>query len=237
MVRDQPRVDRIGSLVTVPPTTPRDQGLRVIETYASVQGESTWAGLPCVFVRLAGCKLRCVWCDSAFTFTGGSHHSVDAVVEQASAYGIDLVELTGGEPLVQRQSIPLLERLVERGHTVLLETSGSVDIAPVPSPVHIIMDLKAPDSGEVGANRWENLSLLSQKDNLKVVLASRRDYEWARSVVRQHDLETRLPVLFSAVWGALDLESLSGWLVEDRLRVRLQVQLHKVIWPHQQRGV
>lgn len=225
------------TLATVPPTIPRDQGLRVIETYASVQGESTWAGLPCVFVRLAGCNLRCTWCDSTFTFTGGSHHGIDAVVEQASAYGIDLVEVTGGEPLVHRQCIPLLERLIECGHTVLLETSGSVDIAQVPQPVHIIMDLKAPDSGEVGANRWENLPLLSGKDNLKVVLASRGDYEWARSVVRQHDLESRLPVLFSAVWGLLDLESLSHWLVEDRLRVRLQVQLHKVIWPPQARRV
>lgn len=223
--------------MTATQTIPRDERLRLIEVYASVQGESTWAGLPCVFVRLAGCNLRCTWCDSTHTFTGGQHHSIDAVVDRAGAFGIDMVEVTGGEPLAQRQAIPLLQRLVDRGHTVLLETSGSLDIAPVPDGVHIIMDLKPPDSGEVDANRWENLALLTATDNLKIVLASRRDYEWAREVVRTRGLEDRLPVLFSAVWDRLPLEELSGWLVEDRLRVRLQVQLHKVIWPPDTRGV
>ena len=228
---------------TPTPTPPGSQAiplaerLRVVELYASVQGESAWAGLPCVFVRLAGCNLRCTWCDSTWTFTGGEHRRIDDVVEGAHAYGIDLVELTGGEPLVHRQAIPLMQRLLDRGHTVLLETSGSLDIAPVPAAVHIIMDLKPPDSGEVDANRWANLDLLRDKDNLKVVLASRRDYEWARAVVVANDLHQRLPVFFSPAWGLLDPAQLASWLVEDRLPVRLQIQLHKVIWPPDTRRV
>ncbi|MCK6506709.1 radical SAM protein [Myxococcota bacterium] len=220
-----------------PATIPISERLRVIEVYASVQGESLWQGLPCVFVRLAGCNLRCTWCDSTYTFTGGEHRAIDDVVAQAHGFGVELVELTGGEPLAHRQAIPLMQRLLDRGHTVLLETSGSLDIGPVPPAVHVIMDLKAPDSGEVGKNRWANLPLLRDKDNLKIVLASRRDYEWARQVVEEHDLARRLPVFFSPAWGLLDPVALAGWLVEDRLPVRLQLQLHKILWPAEARGV
>lgn len=221
----------------MPSSIPLDRRLRLIELYASVQGESLWAGVPCVFVRLAGCNLRCTWCDSTWTFTGGEHRSIDAVLDEVQAMGIRLVEVTGGEPLAHRQSIPLMEGLLARGHEVLLETSGSLDIAPVPEGVHIIMDLKAPDSGEVGANRWENLPLLRAKDNLKIVLASRRDYEWAREVVREHGLERVLPVFFSPAWGLLEPVELARWLVEDRLQVRMQLQLHKLLWPPETRGV
>lgn len=219
------------------PSIPVDERLRIIELYASVQGESTWVGLPCVFVRLAGCNLRCTWCDSEFTFTGGEHTRIDTVVAQVADLGIPLVEVTGGEPLAQRQAIPLMQRLLDAGHEVLLETSGSIDIAPVPDPVHVIMDLKAPDSGEVDKNRWENLPLLQAKDNLKLVLASRRDYDWAVDVLRRHHLAEGLPVLMSPVWGQLAPDALAEWIVADRLDVRMQLQLHKVVWPPDARGV
>lgn len=216
---------------------PLAERLRVIEVYTSIQGESTFAGRPCVFVRLAGCNLRCTWCDSTWTFTGGEARSIDAVVEEVVATGLPLVELTGGEPLVHRQAIPLLERLLGRGLTVLLETSGSRDIAPVPAGVHIILDLKAPDSGEEAANLWENLPRLRATDEVKVVLASRRDYEWAREVVGKYHLGERGTVLFSPVFGQLDPQQLVAWILEDRLPVRFQLQLHKVVWPPETRGV
>ena len=224
------------SLTRPAPTIPVEQRLRMVEVYASIQGESTWAGLPCVFVRLAGCNLRCTWCDSAFTFTGGEHRSIDAVVAEASAFGIPLVEVTGGEPLVQRQAIPLMQGLLDRGHEVLLETSGSRPIAPVPSAVHIIMDLKPPDSGEERANRYEDLALLREKDNLKLVLASRGDYDWARGILARYPLPG-VPVLMSPVWGRLDPSELAAWIVADRLPVRMQLQMHKSIWPPEARGV
>jgi 7-carboxy-7-deazaguanine synthase len=211
--------------------------LRVIEVYASVQGESTFVGLPCVFVRLAGCNLRCTWCDSTYTFTGGERQSVDTVVDEACALGIDLVEVTGGEPLVHRNAIPLMEKLVARGKTVLLETSGSRDIGPVPPQVHVIMDLKPPDSGEVGANLWSNIDKLRAKDEVKLVLASRRDYEWGRDVVRRLGLAERCTVLFSPAFGLVDPKALVEWILEDRLPVRFQLQLHKLVWPPDERGV
>jgi 7-carboxy-7-deazaguanine synthase len=215
---------------------PATERLRISEVYASVQGESTFVGRPCVFVRLTGCNLRCIWCDSAFSFTGGTYRSIDEVVDEVLGHGLPLVEVTGGEPLVQKTAIPLMQRLLARDLEVLLETSGSRDIAPVPEGVHIIMDLKAPDSKEARANRMENLPLLRAKDELKIVLASRGDYEWARAIVREHP-ELPCPILFSPVHGALDGADLARWLVEDRLPVRLQVQLHKVLWPADMRGV
>ena len=216
---------------------PIDERLRVIEVYASVQGESTWAGLPCVFIRLAGCNLRCSWCDSEFTFTGGDHRSIADVVQEVAALGISLVEVTGGEPLAQRQAIALVEALMEEDFTVLIETSGSIDISDVPEGAHIIMDLKPPDSGEVAANRMENLDILRAGDEVKFVLASWRDYEWSRDVVLQHGLSSRFVVLFSTAFGLLDPALVSDWLCEDKLAVRLQLQMHKYIWPPEARGV
>jgi len=216
---------------------PLDQRLRLVEIYASVQGESTFVGLPCVFVRLAGCNLRCTWCDSTYTFTGGTYASIDEVVGRVLAYGIPRVELTGGEPLVQRQAIPLLQRLVDAGLTVLLETSGSRDIAPVPQEVHIILDLKPPDSGEARANLWSNVPLLRSKDEVKFVIASRGDYEWSRDVVRTHALLDRCAVLFSPVHGQVEPRQLVEWILADGLDVRFQLQLHKVVWPPDERGV
>ena len=204
--------------------------VRITEIYASVQGESTHVGKPCVFVRLTGCNLRCTWCDSAFTFTGGTHRPIGEVVDEAVSYGIHTVEVTGGEPLVQRSCIPLLQALVDRGHEVLLETSGSRDIGPVPPEVHVILDLKPPDSGEDHQNLWSNLALLRPHHEVKIVLASRGDYEWARDRIREHQLHERCPVLLSPVWGSLDPAALAGWIVADRLPARLQIQLHKVLW-------
>ena len=214
-----------------------DERLRVIEVYPSIQGESTRAGLPCVFIRLAGCNLRCTWCDSTFTFTGGTRRGIDDVVAEAHAHGIDLVEVTGGEPLVHRQAIPLMQRLLDLGHTVLLETSGSRDIAAVPEGVHIILDLKPPDSGEAGANRWENLPLLKSKDEVKFVIASRGDYDWSVATLRRHLLDRVCPVLFSPVTDSVEPRDLAAWILADRLPVRFQLQLHKVVWPADARGV
>lgn len=212
--------------------------LRLIEVYASVQGESTFVGLPCVFVRVAGCNLRCNWCDSTYTFTGGQRREVGQILDEVSAFGIPLVELTGGEPLVHRASIPLMQGLLDRGHQVLLETSGSRDISPVPDAVHIILDLKPPDSGEERANLWSNLPLLRAKDEVKFVLASRRDYEWSREVILRHGLHERVgAVLLSAVWGAVEPRQIVAWMLEDRLPARFQLQLHKVVWPSEARGV
>ena len=216
---------------------PIDDRIRLIEIYASVQGESTWAGLPCVFVRLAGCNLRCTWCDSTFTFTGGTHRSIDEVVDEVAAFGINLVEITGGEPLAQRQVVPLIERLQAAGHQLIVETSGSIDISMLPEGAHAIMDLKPPDSGEEAANHWPNLDHLRPGDEVKFVLASRRDYEWSRDIVLAHGLVDRFPVLFSPAHGLLSPAELSDWLVADRLPVRLQLQMHKFIWPPDARGV
>lgn len=214
-----------------------DQRLRVIEVYASVQGESTFVGLPCTFVRLAGCNLRCTWCDSVYTFKGGERRSIADVLDEVRRLGVRLVEVTGGEPLVHRQAIPLMQALIDEGYTVLLETSGSRDIGPVPAPVHIILDFKAPDSGEERANLWSNVEKLRSKDEVKLVLASRRDYEWARQVIAEHRLADRCTVLISPVFGAVDPAQLVAWILEDALPVRFQLQLHKFVWPTEARGV
>lgn len=216
---------------------PVAERLRVIEVYTSVQGESTFAGLPCTFVRLAGCNLRCTWCDSTWTFTGGTPRAIDDVVAEVAAAGVPLVEVTGGEPLVHKQAIPLMERLLAAGHTVLLETSGSRDIGPVPPGVHVILDLKPPDSGEERANLWSNIEKLRAKDEVKFVLASRRDYEWARDVVARHTLADRCTVLFSVAFGHVAAADVVAWMLADRVPARFQVQMHKVIWPPEQRGV
>jgi 7-carboxy-7-deazaguanine synthase len=218
-------------------TIPIAERLRIIEVYPSIQGESTWAGLPCVFVRLAGCNLRCTWCDSEFTFKGGEHRSISDVVQEACSHEIDLVEVTGGEPLAHRQSVPLMEQLLARGKTVLLETSGSLDVSVVPQGVHIIMDLKCPDSGEEQSNLWSNLDYLNKTSEIKFVIASQKDYEWAKSVCRKHELSERFEVLFSPVHGNIDPSHMVDWILADRLKVRLQIQMHKVIWPPEARGV
>ncbi|HEX6133745.1 MAG TPA: 7-carboxy-7-deazaguanine synthase QueE [Longimicrobiales bacterium] len=210
--------------------------LRVTEIFHSVQGESTWAGLPCTFVRLTGCPLRCVWCDTEYAFHGGERMSLDAIIDRVEAIGTKLVEVTGGEPLIHRNAFVLVERLLDRGCTVLVETSGAIDIAPLDPRAHRIMDLKCPDSGESARNLWSNLEHLTARDEIKFVIASRADYEWARAVIREHGLDENVrrgelrALLFSPVWDRLDFQQLAEWILEDRLPVRYQIQLHKIIW-------
>ena len=210
--------------------------LRITEIFHSIQGESTHAGRPCAFVRLTGCNLRCRWCDSEYTFTGGERMSIDDVVGQVKRYGCNLVEITGGEPLAQAESLDLITRLCDEGFEVLIETSGSIDIAPVDRRATIILDIKCPGSGESGSNRWENLQHLKPRDEIKFVIADRADYDWSRRVIEERKLNRRT-VLFSPVWGEMNLQSLAEWMLADRVPARLQTQLHKHIWGAEARGV
>lgn len=210
--------------------------LRVTEIFHSVQGESSHAGRLCVFVRLAGCNLRCVWCDSEYTFTGGEKMEIEDVMARVARYGCRLVEVTGGEPLAQPESLDLIRRLCDLGYEVLLETSGSLDIEPVDRRTKIILDIKCPGSGEASRNRWENLGILRPHDEIKFVLADRADYDWAVEILRKHQLD-RWTVLFSPVWGKLEMKALAEWMLADRVPARLQTQLHKHIWGEGVAGV
>ena len=212
--------------------------LTVFEIYRSIQGESTHAGRPCVFVRLAACDLRCAWCDTPYAFTGGQKMSLEEVVARVLELRCPLVELTGGEPLLQKAAIPLMQRLLEVGHQVLLETGGHLSVADVPDPVVRIVDVKCPGSGEAAKMHWPNLDLLQPHDEVKFVLADRADYEYARDVAARHSLPAKVAaVLFSPVHGVLDPQTLAQWILEDHLVVRLQLQLHKYVWSPETRGV
>jgi len=212
--------------------------LTINEIFHSIQGESTLAGVPCVFVRLTACDLRCRWCDTPYAFHEGRKHSVDEVVAQVEAYGCPTVEITGGEPLLQADVIPLMSALLARGYQVMVETGGHRSIASVPAGVIRIVDLKCPGSGESDRNDWTNLALLTPRDQVKFVLADRADYEYAREVITREHLAARCgAVLLSPVHGELALKPLAEWILADRLPVRLQVQLHKYIWDPQTRGV
>lgn len=214
-----------------------NERLRVNEIFYSIQGESTRAGQPCVFVRLTGCQMRCRWCDTVYSFYEGNFRSFDEIAAEVAGYGCNLVEVTGGEPLLQKAAIPFLARLCDAGYEVLLETGGGIDIAPVDPRVRRIVDVKCPASGESGNNHWPNLEALRPTDELKMVLAGEADYLWARDLVREKKLAEICPVHFSPVHGEIVLEELAGWILRDRLPVRLQVQLHKLIWDPQRRGV
>ena len=211
--------------------------LVIHEIYRSLQGESTFAGLPCVFVRLTACHLRCVYCDTPHAFNQGETMSVDDVVARTLALGDDLVEITGGEPLLQLEVYPLMSRLADAGKTVLLETSGALDTSAVDPRVRVILDLKTPGSGEVEANVWSNIERLRPTDELKFVLCDRADFDWAVNVVREHRLTARCPVLFSAAFGQVNPTELAGWILESHLPVRLQLQQHKILWDPNARGV
>lgn len=217
--------------------------LRVTEIFHSLQGESTWAGAPCTFVRLTGCPLRCSWCDTAYAFHGGTRMTFDEILEAVGRYPAQVVEVTGGEPLAHPGAFPLTNRLLERGYTVLVETSGAFDVAPLDPRVHKIMDLKCPGSGESHRNLWSNLDHLTARDEVKLVVKDRTDYEWARDAIREHGLDRRVEqgtlreILISPVWGEVDLEALAGWILEDGLRVRFQLQLHKLVWGPERTGV
>jgi 7-carboxy-7-deazaguanine synthase len=204
--------------------------LKISEIFHSVQGEATRAGLPTVFIRLVGCPLRCVWCDTEHAFSGGSRMTLSEIMGQVSNYAAHQICVTGGEPLAQNNCLALLKALCDAGHDVSLETSGALDIAEVDSRVSRIVDLKAPGSGEFSKNRWQNLDLLTARDELKFVLKDRTDYEWARDTVIEHQLDKRCPVLFSPVQESLEPRDLAEWILADRLNVRFQLQLHKLLW-------
>jgi 7-carboxy-7-deazaguanine synthase len=204
--------------------------LLLTETYLSLQGESSWAGLPCWFVRTARCHLRCSWCDSTFTFRGGVRRSVDDVLAEALASNAPLVEITGGEPLLQRSVRPLMTRLADAGRTVLLETSGALPVHDVDPRVVRIVDIKCPGSGEDASNHWPNLDVLGPRDEVKFVLAHRDDYDWAREVLRERLRGSAARVLLSPVHGVLAPADLARWMLEDGLDARLNLQQHKVVW-------
>ena len=211
--------------------------LKINEIYASIQGESSHTGLPCIFIRLTGCNLRCSWCDTAYAFYAGNDLTIEETLQKVDTFGLPLVEITGGEPLLQEDVYPLMEALLKKGYRVMLETSGALPIDKVPQRVIKILDIKCPGSGEEKKNHLENLKLLSPHDEVKFVLLDRADYEWSRDLLRKYDLAPSTQVLFSPVYDKLNLKDLSQWIVKDRLAVRLQTQLHKVIWSKDAIGV
>ncbi|HEX4512655.1 MAG TPA: radical SAM protein [Polyangiaceae bacterium] len=216
----------------------KEATLVIHEIYASIQGESSFAGLRCAFVRTTGCNLRCAWCDTPQAFYGGTRMDRKDVLAKALALGTPLVEVTGGEPLLQPGVFPLMSELCDAGKTVLVETSGEADVARVDPRVHKIMDLKAPGSGESHRNRFSNLEHIRASDEIKFVLASREDYEWARSVVRERALTSRTPnILMSTVFGKLAARDVVAWVLEDAMPVRVQLQMHKYIWSPDSQGV
>jgi 7-carboxy-7-deazaguanine synthase len=208
----------------------RTVSLKVSEIFLSLQGESSRVGLPTVFVRLTGCPLRCVWCDTAYAFSGGQTMSLPEILAAVARHEVHHVCVTGGEPLAQPACLPLLSELSDAGYAVSLETSGALDISSVDTRVARIVDLKAPGSGEFARNRWQNLNLLTASDELKFVLKDRADYEWARQLVLGRRLAELCPVLFSPVAGDLEATTLADWILADRLPVRFQLQLHKLLW-------
>jgi 7-carboxy-7-deazaguanine synthase len=213
--------------------------MRITEIFYSIQGESSYAGLPCVFVRLTWCNLRCTWCDSEYTFTGGEELSVDEVLGRVRAYGCRLVEITGGEPLVQkRECVELARRLCDEGCTVLIETGGSLDTSVLDPRVIKILDVKCPGSGESHRNFWANLEGLNPEDEIKFVIKDRADFDYALDVIARYRLDEREPrVLLSPVWGETDLREFASWILQSGVRARMQLQLHKYIWGPDVRGV
>lgn len=211
--------------------------LRVNEIFCSIQGESTFAGRPCVFVRTSGCPLRCRWCDTRYAFDEGTPMELEQVLQQVQARGVPLVALTGGEPLIQPAALPLMGALCDAGAEVLLETSGALDIGVVDPRVHVVLDVKCPGSGMQEHNRWDNLALIRRKDEVKFVVAHRGDYDFARDVIAAHRLAGRCELLLAPAFGLLEPRQLARWMLADRLLARLQLQLHKQIWPPDARGV
>jgi 7-carboxy-7-deazaguanine synthase len=218
--------------------TERKKTLTINEIYHSIQGESTWAGEPCVFVRLTFCDLRCTYCDTEYAFYEGKKQTLEEIATAVAAFQCPLVEITGGEPLLQKNVLPLMTMLADARHTVLLETSGAHDISKVDPRVHRIMDLKTPGSGETARNLFSNVEYLTQRDEVKFVIGSREDYEWSREQVKRHMLTQRCrAVLFSPIFGRIDPREIVEWILADRLPVRFQLQMHKFIWTPTTRGV
>ena len=211
-------------------TRPLVERLRISEIFHSLQGESTAVGLPTVFVRLTGCPLRCQYCDTAYAFRGGEYMDLDAIVARVTSFQTRHVTVTGGEPLAQPACLSLLKRLCDCGYTVSLETSGALDVSQVDTRVIKVVDMKTPTSGEADKNRFQNLGSLNPRDQIKFVICDRGDYQWARRILDEYRLATRCEVLFSPSFGQQDAAELAGWILEDRLPVRFQIQLHKILW-------
>jgi 7-carboxy-7-deazaguanine synthase len=215
-----------------------EKTLTINEIYQSIQGESTWAGERCIFVRLTFCNLRCNYCDTEYAFYEGKKQTLKEIFDVVAAFHCPLVEITGGEPLVQKNVLQLMSMLCDAGHTVLIETSGAHDISDIDPRVHRIMDLKTPGSGEVDKNRWSNINHLTTRDEVKFVMGSREDYDWSYDKVRRFDLIKRChAVLFSPIFGRIDPRQIVEWILADELDVRFQLQMHKFIWSPAQRGV
>ncbi len=214
-----------------------ESALKVNEIFKSIQGESTFAGLPCAFIRLAGCNLRCAYCDTAYAYEEGQEWSVSDLIIRIAEYGCKLVEITGGEPLLQNETHNLAKNLIRQGFKVLIETNGSLDISAVDKKAVIIMDVKCPGSGMSRKNLWKNIDLLKHNDEVKFVIGSKKDYLWAKSKIREFNLPERCKVIFSAVHGILEPRELAEWILKDNLQVRFQLQLHKYIWEPDRRGV
>jgi 7-carboxy-7-deazaguanine synthase len=211
--------------------------IKVNEIYYSVQGESTYAGLPCVFIRLTYCNLRCTYCDTEYAFYEGKEMSLEEILSKVRAFGCSLVEVTGGEPLVQEECKNLLSALCDSGYKVLLETGGSLPIQDLDKRVVVIMDLKTPSSGMMKKNLYENINYLKPEDELKFVMGSREDYEWSRERIKKYDLDSKCVILFSVVFGKLNPRDVVEWILEDKLKVRFQLQMHKFIWEPDTKGV
>jgi 7-carboxy-7-deazaguanine synthase len=211
--------------------------LKINEIFYSIQGESSYAGLPCVFVRLTYCNLRCTYCDTEYSFYEGKDMTIDEIIFEVKKYNCNLVEVTGGEPLVQKESLDLMKRLCDEGFKVLLETSGSLPIENVDKRVTIIMDLKTPSSKMMKKNLYSNIDFLKPDDEVKFVIGNREDYEWSKEIIEKYNLKNKCKILMGCVFGELSNVELATWILEDHLPVRFQIQLHKYIWEPERRGV
>ena len=223
----------MSSSAAVTEATKTSSRLKITEIFLSLQGESTLVGWPTVFVRLTGCPLRCQYCDTAYAFHGGEWHTLEQILAQVASHGVRHVCVTGGEPLSQKNCLPLLGALCDAGYVVSLETSGAIDVSTVDPRVLRVVDIKTPGSMEVTRNRWDNLALLKEQDQIKFVLCSRQDYDWAKDILAQYGLPARCTVLFSPSHGQVEARDLADWIVADRLPVRMQLQLHKILWGNQ----